>query len=1747
MSEEDPVLVYNSSGLSGDGRVRNAEGKRVPGYYKLMADIDFTGVTWNPRRFYGILDGNGRTIKGLRVTSNTGDGTTYQDCNHYGQDAASVTGTTRAYGYGLFAILAKGAAVRNLTFEDVDIDVLITEGKSYGDTLAHHYAGTIAGVNFGSIENCKIISGRVHLDLNGDKERDCNGVGGIAGINAKFVTHAFLQSSNAADIYYGRIKGCVNKADVKISNTNGEYGEMYAGGIASRSSRLGYYWNNNASTNKSYNTQITNCANFGTVTKEAGAADMYIFGGIVGEADGGFELSGCFNAGKVEFPETRVFPSNMLCGNPVGGGIIGRTGFQDDAIYVSDFERTVASCVTTYEPTADWNRLSVTGPIVGMSLDTEISDCRWYNSRRTDDNPWHTDGSYSGAGAGYSTSTNNKRMTAHELVYIDTVIKSEKVTQSDEFDYNAGAYKSEYEAVIEVLPYHSGKGLLDESQFSAAGRRLAASIGRDVLVTSSGSEITVKSAGGLSSDTDINISVNMNDKSSSMDTNVKLYAREYVKSNGFSLPSDITLVRTADSQQAELKASIDPPDASDKSVTWSITRGAEYIEITPDGDRATLTAKGNGTAVVTAMANDSGITRNCTVEIVIPVWSLTPQQSGMTVLKGEEVTLAAAAYPDNAMESSLTWYVDTTGTGNSYQQVETETITGGETAEYTLTAESDRTLVKAEAVSTYGGADYKAETVFTITCRTTVSTSIPPSFDPGVYITLPGYSSRQGIAGIIETSGDHKSEARYIDLFVNEAIDADRSLTPDIAGGAISPIPTSGGTYASEKIPVEEAAAALRGYWKADAAPGTQPTPVPNMPVLAYVSAAPDASRLTEEEAANRYLPLQIAASFPKSDLDPSKIYDKNGELIKDAEGKPVTAITKDNLFDFIRLYAYVQTKDGLKAVSINEACFSNGEGGSDLGRYIRVTENDYVWTISVRLLVFDQAGTRRSENGPNAEGPDAGNLWLSAPDTSKLTTDFGEQLYMVLQDGIADGEFRAAIGAAYLGYTPPSVTAMSIALDGVQSEGADTLILYNGANGGTSYDYSLLFGPDDEYTTGGIEWEITEGKDVIDITAHGGSAAVTPRKEGTAKLKAALPNAPDITAEKEIIVKNFGGLTLNPNVSSLSLAADGGTQEINVSLSPADGAYADKIVLSLDGGAAASNVSSSAVSASYSNGVVSITPHSNGVATLAVRWGRAADQSQDKIIRIMVTDDSLSEEDKAIISAIYENQEMLPSGVVTESGGLMSPSTEAATTTAEGAPSDVVSAIKNDAAAALGIHPSGVVVAGAETNGMKIFSSPADAPGTDSYWRVNAVAEFTAEELNASNIGELTKENTVVTLLIDHGNGQWGPITLTGLESPDANGPEPNVYSVEYTESGLKVTVPAIVFDKNIASDEAYVTLFGAARADGTTSPYYMVMDGNPDGTYKFAIAISAEDKGPEPANGVTLDRTILTLEQGESIQLTATVTPANAANKNVTWTSSDETVATVTQDGTVTAVAKEGKATISAVSVQGGYMASCEVTVTDIRVVTQSSSYRYMTNATVYDPGTWPEEIINVSVKNDEANNQAVLKNLLEHGKHDTKQIDGMEHAEPDSVSVLAAFTLSVEHGGAAASGKSIEIDIDLPTAIDIREGYYLYALIAPKTNNEQGEEALPFHSFPCLPSQGTNITSLKFTVDDYAAYFTDNHVYLVESKTAPVIEEPTPDIPPQPDVTPGGDGGGGGCSAGFGTLALLALVPIILKRRK
>ena len=119
-----------------------------------------------------------------------------------------------------------------------------------------------------------------------------------------------------------------------------------------------------------------------------------------------------------------------------------------------------------------------------------------------------------------------------------------------------------------------------------------------------------------------------------------------------------------------------------------------------------------------------------------------------------------------------------------------------------------------------------------------------------------------------------------------------------------------------------------------------------------------------------------------------------------------------------------------------------------------------------------------------------------------------------------------------------------------------------------------------------------------------------------------------------------------------------------------------------------------------------------------------------------------------------------------------------------------------------------------------------------------------------------------------------------------------------------------------------------GTPTAEGTST--FTVTAANGNGSHSKEFTLVVEKPAFVLATGVKLSKDGLTLQENGSDTLTATVEPADATNKDVTWESSDTDIATVSEDGTVTAVSA-GSATITATAADGsGASASCKVTVT-------------------------------------------------------------------------------------------------------------------------------------------------------------------------------------------------------------------------
>ena len=183
---------------------------------------------------------------------------------------------------------------------------------------------------------------------------------------------------------------------------------------------------------------------------------------------------------------------------------------------------------------------------------------------------------------------------------------------------------------------------------------------------------------------------------------------------------------------------------------------------------------------------------------------------------------------------------------------------------------------------------------------------------------------------------------------------------------------------------------------------------------------------------------------------------------------------------------------------------------------------------------------------------------------------------------------------------------------------------------------------------------------------------------------------------------------------------------------------------------------------------------------------------------------------------------------------------------------------------------------------------------------------EGLAESLDDSVIYKVTKvELNKTSLTLDVGNSD----TLIAAITPD------------------NATDKSVTWESS-APGVATVDTSGkvTAVAPGTATITVTTTDGGFTDTCQVTVTAATV-----PVSGVTLSQNQASLYYNRTpntLTLTATVAPANATNQNVTWASSDPSVATVDAAGKVTAVAP-GTATITATTVDGGFTAICTVTV--------------------------------------------------------------------------------------------------------------------------------------------------------------------------------------------------------------------------
>jgi uncharacterized protein YjdB len=252
-----------------------------------------------------------------------------------------------------------------------------------------------------------------------------------------------------------------------------------------------------------------------------------------------------------------------------------------------------------------------------------------------------------------------------------------------------------------------------------------------------------------------------------------------------------------------------------------------------------------------------------------------------------------------------------------------------------------------------------------------------------------------------------------------------------------------------------------------------------------------------------------------------------------------------------------------------------------------------------------------------------------------------------------------------------------------------------------------------------------------------------------------------------------------------------------------------------------------------------------------------------------------------------------------------------------------------------VGSGPNGASYTGDFTSSD--FSIDAIAAGSWTF-SVTAMASGAAILSGSGTVAIIPSYSTSISIALSRASGN-GNVSLTAnfaadlslasfsglkIEALSSSGGITNTTTVDLSASGSSLSYSA-----SLAAGDYR---FSASFTDSNGNTLYLnetvqVFSGlTSQASYSYAEKDFTADS--TAVTGVYLGWSSMYLVVGETVALSCTVCPTNAADTSVTWSSSDSSIASVGNGGSVNALAK-GTARITATTLDGGYAAVCKVTV--------------------------------------------------------------------------------------------------------------------------------------------------------------------------------------------------------------------------
>ena len=876
-----------------------------------------------------------------------------------------------------------------------------------------------------------------------------------------------------------------------------------------------------------------------------------------------------------------------------------------------------------------------------------------------------------------------------------------------------------------------------------------------------------------------------------------------------------------------LVATITPTDATDKTVTWS-TSDATVAQVDAQGK---VTALKVGEATITAKAGDKQATCAVTVvKKVIPVSEITLNKTTLNLIKGQSETLAALVSPADATDKTVTWT-------SSNEQV--ATVSGGK-----VTA-----VGGGNAVITAKAGDKSA------TCAVTVTVPVT-----GITLDKTTLTLVEGTSAVLTAT-------------VTPADATDPSVTwtssdPGVAtvsDGKVTAI-RKGETTLIARAGEEQATCLVKVEKK----------------VIPVSSITLSQSTLTLAKGASETL---TATVLPADATDPGVTWTTSNAAVAtvDANGK-VTAVGGGHA----TITAKAGDKEATCAVTVN------------------VPVSSLVLNKTTLTLAQGQSEALVATVGP-ADATET--VTWSSSDAKVATVDASGKVTAV-------GTGNATITAKAGDKEATCAVTVVIPVSGITLS-QHTLALEKGASATLTATVTPANATDKTVTWSTSDAAVATVDANGKVTAVGGGNATITAKAGDKEATCAVT-----------VTVPVSSLSLNKNTLSLT---EGDSETLIATVNPSDAT--DKTVTWSTSNAAVATVDADGKVTALTEGTAVITAKAGGKeATCAVTVSNKVVPVTD--ITLSTSTLSLMKGESATLTATVTPADATDKTVSWTSSDEAVATVDAnGKVTAVGGGSAVITAHAGSKSATCSVQVTSLVtgislnktelnLAKGASETLTATITPADATDKTVTWTTSNAAVATVDangKVTATGVGTAT-----ITAKAGDQEATCAVKVTIPVSSIILN--KESLTLMEGESEILTATVtPADATDKTVtwtSSNPAVASVEGGvvkALQEGTAVITAKAGD-------KSATCSVTVDKKVIPVSEITLDKTSLSLLKGQSETLTATVGPADATDKTVTWSSSNPAAATVDANGKVTAVGG-GTATITAKA--GTKTATCEVTV--------------------------------------------------------------------------------------------------------------------------------------------------------------------------------------------------------------------------